>query len=260
MGLLPFSQVYRQQQQQQQILTNPETLFDLLELYTHNRNSTTVGPHFPPDRFLTVRIPLNKEAEAQRLPRYTHWVEDSRDSKPTDGARDGKDRPALKREREIETGKPQPHPRCTRSRLSLRTGRDPRLGNEAGTAPCASCWIRSAQRPRRRASLSTSRSRWRSTKWRNELSSGTGNHETTLHRRHIRYCWVPFAEGRQSGSSIRAAVPARWRRWIRCLACHEIHDSSGAQLAQSRELNRTWIYLCSECIASCFERRAGRRC
>ncbi|EDP56037.1 hypothetical protein KXW28_006406 [Aspergillus fumigatus] len=74
-----------------------ETLFDLLELYTHNRNSTTVGPHFPPDRFLTVRIPLNKEAEAQRLPRYTHWVEDSRDSKPTDGARDGKDRPALKK-------------------------------------------------------------------------------------------------------------------------------------------------------------------
>ncbi|PLN84611.1 cyclin-like protein, partial [Aspergillus taichungensis] len=53
-----------------------ETLFDLLELYTHNRASTTVGPHFPADRFLTVRIPLNKEAEAQRLPRYTHWVDD----------------------------------------------------------------------------------------------------------------------------------------------------------------------------------------
>ena len=57
-------------------LTKAETLFDLLELYTHNRASTTVGPHFPADRFLTVRIPLNKEAEAQRLPRYTHWVDD----------------------------------------------------------------------------------------------------------------------------------------------------------------------------------------
>ncbi|KAL4868276.1 Fructosamine kinase-domain-containing protein [Aspergillus spectabilis] len=49
-----------------------ETLLDLLELYTHNRGSTSVGPHFPADRFLTVRIPLNKEAEEYRLPRYTH--------------------------------------------------------------------------------------------------------------------------------------------------------------------------------------------
>ncbi|KAF7173240.1 hypothetical protein CNMCM6106_007344 [Aspergillus hiratsukae] len=84
-----------------------ETLFDLLELYTHNRSSTTVGPHFPPDRFLTVRIPLNKEAEAQRLPRYTHWVEgrDSRDSKPTNGARDGRDRAAPKdRDRDRDRG------------------------------------------------------------------------------------------------------------------------------------------------------------
>ncbi|BCR83916.1 putative cyclin [Aspergillus chevalieri] len=52
-----------------------ETLFDLLELYTHQRGATTVGPHFPSDRFLTVRIPLNQEAEAQKLPRYTHWVD-----------------------------------------------------------------------------------------------------------------------------------------------------------------------------------------
>ncbi|KAL2863537.1 putative fructosamine-3-kinase [Aspergillus lucknowensis] len=55
-----------------------ETLFDLLELYTHNRGSTSVGPHFPADRFLTVRIPLNKEAEEQRLPRYTHWIDEGR--------------------------------------------------------------------------------------------------------------------------------------------------------------------------------------
>ncbi|OJK03246.1 hypothetical protein ASPACDRAFT_40569 [Aspergillus aculeatus ATCC 16872] len=55
-----------------------ETLLDVLELYTHNRASTTVGPHFPADRFLTVRIPLNSEAEEKKLPRYTHWV----DAKP----------------------------------------------------------------------------------------------------------------------------------------------------------------------------------
>ncbi|RAL11403.1 putative cyclin [Aspergillus homomorphus CBS 101889] len=53
-----------------------ETLLDLLELYTHNRAQTTVGPHFPADRFLTVRIPLNSEAEEKRLPRYTHWVDE----------------------------------------------------------------------------------------------------------------------------------------------------------------------------------------
>jgi CTD kinase subunit beta len=61
-----------------------ETLLDLLELYTHNRSSTTVGPHFPADRFLTARIPLNKEAEAQHLPRFTH-ADDDRPS--TNGAR-----------------------------------------------------------------------------------------------------------------------------------------------------------------------------
>lgn len=61
-----------------------ETLFDLLELYTHNRGSTSVGPRFPADRFLKVRIPLNQEAEAQGLPRFTHWSDD-RDAKPSNG-------------------------------------------------------------------------------------------------------------------------------------------------------------------------------
>ncbi|GMF69011.1 unnamed protein product [Aspergillus oryzae] len=56
-----------------------------------SRGSTSVGPHFPADRFLTVRIPLNKEAEAQGLPRYTHWVNESRDPKATNGAKSGKE-------------------------------------------------------------------------------------------------------------------------------------------------------------------------
>lgn len=55
-----------------------ETLLDLLELYTHNRSATTVGPHFPADRFLTVRIPLNKEAEEQNLPRYTNSIDEDK--------------------------------------------------------------------------------------------------------------------------------------------------------------------------------------
>ncbi|KAL4918897.1 Fructosamine kinase-domain-containing protein [Aspergillus aurantiobrunneus] len=58
-----------------------ETLLDLLELYTHNRGATTVGPHFPSDRFLTVRIPLNKEAEEQKLPRYTHSNDEGQSAK-----------------------------------------------------------------------------------------------------------------------------------------------------------------------------------
>lgn len=68
-----------------------ETLFDLLELYTHNRGHTTVGPHFPADRFLTVRIPLNTEAESQKLPRYTNWVPEPRESKATNGDKATKD-------------------------------------------------------------------------------------------------------------------------------------------------------------------------
>ena len=69
-----------------------ETLFDLLELYTHHCTSTSVGPRFPADRFLTVRIPLNQEAEAQKLPRYTHWREKKAVAKEekANGSRPGK--------------------------------------------------------------------------------------------------------------------------------------------------------------------------
>lgn len=52
-----------------------ETLLDLLELYTHHRAQTMVGPDFPVDRFLEVRIPLNLESEERGIPRYTAWVE-----------------------------------------------------------------------------------------------------------------------------------------------------------------------------------------
>jgi len=50
-------------------------MFDILELYTHHRSSTSVGPHFPADRFLTVRIPLNQEASEQHIPRYANWMD-----------------------------------------------------------------------------------------------------------------------------------------------------------------------------------------
>lgn len=48
-------------------------MLDLLELYTHYRTNTTVGPDFPVDIFLEVRIPLNQEMDAKNLPRFTEW-------------------------------------------------------------------------------------------------------------------------------------------------------------------------------------------
>ncbi|KEF55172.1 uncharacterized protein A1O9_08826 [Exophiala aquamarina CBS 119918] len=51
-----------------------ETLLDLLELYTHHRNQTAIGPEFSVDTFLEVRIPLNQESEERRLPRFTEWL------------------------------------------------------------------------------------------------------------------------------------------------------------------------------------------
>lgn len=65
-----------------------ETLFDLLELYTDYRSLTSVGPDFQAPRFLTVRIPLNTEANAQRIPRYNNWVDRPRlqDDLPLNGS------------------------------------------------------------------------------------------------------------------------------------------------------------------------------
>ncbi|KAH8704199.1 putative cyclin [Talaromyces proteolyticus] len=59
-----------------------ETLLDLLDLYIQNRPNTVVGPEFPVEAFLTIRIPLNKEAEDRNLPRFTNWKSSSKDSDP----------------------------------------------------------------------------------------------------------------------------------------------------------------------------------
>lgn len=57
---------------------NLETLLDLLELYTHHRNQTAIGPDFAVETFLETRIPLNKECQEKHLPRFTAWIEESR--------------------------------------------------------------------------------------------------------------------------------------------------------------------------------------
>lgn len=50
-----------------------ETLLDLLDLYINDRSNTVVGPNFPVEAFLAIRIPLNKELEDAQLPRFTNW-------------------------------------------------------------------------------------------------------------------------------------------------------------------------------------------
>ncbi|KAK5039700.1 RNA polymerase II C-terminal domain kinase beta subunit [Exophiala sideris] len=66
-----------------------ETLLDLLELYTHHRTSTAIGPDFPVDTFLTVRIPLNLESEDKNIPRYTVWVDGPHGQAGVNGATNG---------------------------------------------------------------------------------------------------------------------------------------------------------------------------
>jgi CTD kinase subunit beta len=63
---------------------------DLLELYTHHRSNTVLGPRFPLEAFLTIRIPLNREAEDNQLPRFTNWQRDTTASPKPNGAKAAK--------------------------------------------------------------------------------------------------------------------------------------------------------------------------
>ncbi|EOD43626.1 putative c-type cyclin protein [Neofusicoccum parvum UCRNP2] len=48
-----------------------ETMLDLLDLYTHHRASSLIGPNYPLDTYINVRIALNQESKDAALPRYT---------------------------------------------------------------------------------------------------------------------------------------------------------------------------------------------
>ncbi|KAK4984960.1 RNA polymerase II C-terminal domain kinase beta subunit [Elasticomyces elasticus] len=48
-----------------------ETLLDLLDLYTHHRTATIVGPNYSIESIIALRLTLNKEATASNLPRFT---------------------------------------------------------------------------------------------------------------------------------------------------------------------------------------------
>jgi CTD kinase subunit beta len=53
-----------------------ETMLDLLDLYAHFHKSTKVGAQFPMNKFIEVKISLNKEVDSsKRLGRYETWCE-----------------------------------------------------------------------------------------------------------------------------------------------------------------------------------------
>ncbi|KAI1931691.1 RNA polymerase II C-terminal domain kinase beta subunit [Ophidiomyces ophidiicola] len=73
-----------------------ETILDLLELYTHHRNSTSVGPDFSLDTLLNIRIPLNQEADSRKLPRYSNFAKhypDANGVRASNGSRRDRDNP-----------------------------------------------------------------------------------------------------------------------------------------------------------------------
>lgn len=59
-------------------------MLDLLDLYTHHRTSTAVGPLYSLETFIDVRIGLNQEASAANIPRYALYKSEA--SQPTNGA------------------------------------------------------------------------------------------------------------------------------------------------------------------------------
>ncbi|KAF2750224.1 cyclin-like protein [Sporormia fimetaria CBS 119925] len=67
-----------------------ETILDLLDLYTHYRTGTIVGPMYPLETFISIRIQLNEEAAAKSIPRFadTPTAQETNgvaSSKPTNG-------------------------------------------------------------------------------------------------------------------------------------------------------------------------------
>lgn len=52
-----------------------EVMLDLLDLYTHFQKLSIIGPTYPIDRFINVRIALNQESEERKFARHTVWKE-----------------------------------------------------------------------------------------------------------------------------------------------------------------------------------------
>lgn len=53
-----------------------ETVLDLLDLYTHFQKSTVIGPQYPQETFINLRIKFNQQMINMGLPRYTEYAGD----------------------------------------------------------------------------------------------------------------------------------------------------------------------------------------
>ncbi|KAL8859295.1 MAG: hypothetical protein Q9178_004233 [Gyalolechia marmorata] len=91
-----------------------ETLLDLLDLYTHHRSSTIVGQDHALEEFISIRIALNQEASAEKLPRFAQSNSErtKTNGTTTNGVKDKKDQKGLISPRSITSPKgiksPQP--------------------------------------------------------------------------------------------------------------------------------------------------------
>lgn len=54
----------------------------MFDLYTHHRANTLIGPEYPLETFINIRITLNQEAAEHNYPRYTEWQEPKPASPP----------------------------------------------------------------------------------------------------------------------------------------------------------------------------------
>ena len=52
-----------------------ETILDLVDLYTHFPKLSTIGPLYPIEKFIQIRIQINQEIEASHLKRYTEYLD-----------------------------------------------------------------------------------------------------------------------------------------------------------------------------------------
>lgn len=131
-------------------LWNLETILDLLDLYTHHRSSTTVGPQYPLDIFLAIRITLNHEATSHNYPRYTQWQQKKRHlangNRSHDGYRGTDHSP--KHRKDDSTLMTSPHSRSPGSSSSATITSSAAVVAGGGTTPASTRPVRTGDRGR----------------------------------------------------------------------------------------------------------------
>ncbi|ORY11036.1 cyclin-like protein [Clohesyomyces aquaticus] len=136
-----------------------ETLLDLLDLYTHHRPLTAIGPLYSLETFISIRITLNQESTSSTLPRYTE-VSGSPSSPPahTNGS-------AKARNGVGPTSPLTPMTPVTVSPAAPGSGPTSAIGVRARAARYGSCWMLRGRRMSARKWQSIIMWRRKSTRW-----------------------------------------------------------------------------------------------